>query len=345
MKALKIALIAIAAVAASLLIIVSLWRLTPHGRLDWRAAILLKYITAANVQMFAEGAAPEESRAMAKSKSRLLKGRPPALPSVADRLIPGPGGDIPVRVYTPLKAAGLPVTLYYHGGGWFMGDLDTHDVVCRKLALDSGSIVMAVDYRLAPEHPFPAAVEDAYAAVLWAGARAAEIGGDPARVAVAGDSSGGNLAAVVCLLTRDRAGPRIAAQALFYPAVDLSRMDTGSYTAFADGYYLTRAYMEAFLARYAPNPADWKSPLISPLLAPDLGGLPPAVVVTAQFDPLRDEGEAYARRLSDAGVRVSRMRCEGILHGFLTLDGILPQADAAIAFAGAALKRAFASRY
>jgi acetyl esterase len=341
MKAWKIILIVVAALVAALFIVVNAWCATPYGRLDWRTAVLLKYINASNIPMFREGSSADESRLTARNRSRILKGRPPALPVVVDRTIPGPGGEIPVRIYAPIRDAGMPVVVYCHGGGWVLSDLDTHDVVCRKLALASSSIVVSVDYRLAPEHPFPAAVDDAYAAVLWVGGNAESFGGDPSRIAVAGDSAGGNLAAVVAQLARDRKGPRLAAQVLFYPAVDLSRLDTQSYKDFATGYYLTRELIEAFRVRYAPNPEDWKSPLVSPILASSLKDLPPAVVVTEQFDPLRDEGEAYAARLKAEGVPVVQKRYAGILHGFLTLDRLLPQADAAIRLAGTELKRLF----
>jgi acetyl esterase len=310
-----------------------------HERLGVRAALLLAYIRSAKIRMFDEGAPPADSRRLAAEKSRALKGRPPALPSVVDRAIPGPGGALPVRIYRPVAGGTLPVIVYFHGGGWFMGGIATHDVIARKLSRASGAVVVSVDYRLAPEHPFPAAVDDAYAAVAWVSAHAAEIGGDPSHLAVAGDSAGGTLAAVACLLGRDRGGPSIAAQALVYPAMDQSRFDTPSHRAFAEGYYLTRGYLETFRGYYLPRPEDWSSPLASPILAPSLAGLPPAIVITAEFDPLRDEGEAYAARLRDAGVPALVKRYRGILHGFLAMDRIFPQADRALRLVGSEMKR------
>ena len=342
MKPWMIVLVVLAALVVTVLLVVNRWSVTPYGRLDWRAAVLLKFIKAAKIEIFREGDPPDESRRTSKEKSKAFKGRPPEMASVVDREVPGPGGAIPIRIYTPAAGSMLPVVLYCHGGGWFMGDLDTHDVVCRKLALASSSIVVAVDYRLAPEHPFPAAVDDAYAAVLWVSRNAGSFGGDPSRIAVAGDSAGGTLSAAVSLLARDRRGPRLAGQVLFYVATDMSTFDTQSQRDFAEGYYLTRKYLEIFRSLYAPDPEDWKNPLISPLLAPSLANLPPAVVITAGFDPLRDEGEAYATRLAGSGVPVVQKRFDGIVHGFLTLDRLFPQADAAISLAGTELKKLFA---
>lgn len=347
MKAWMVAVVVLAAVAAALavacVVAVNRWTVTPYGRLTWRTAMLLKFIKAAGVEIFREGDPPDVSRRVSKEKSRPFRSRPPAMAGVLERGVPGPGGAIPVRIYTPGRESVYPVVAYFHGGGWFMSDLDTHDVVCRKLALKSSAIVVSVDYRLAPENRFPAAVDDAYAAVAWIGREAAGFGGDSSRIAVAGDSAGGNLAAVVAHLARDRGGPAIACQVLFYAATDMSRFETRSHRDFADGYFLTRKYLEIFRSLYAPDPADWPDPLISPLLAPNLANLPPAVVVTAGFDPLRDEGEAYAAKLAAAGVPVVAKRYEGIIHGFLTLDRIFPEADAAISLAAAELKRRFGS--
>ena len=237
---------------------------------------------------------------------------------VADRAVPGPAGDIPIRVYTPDAPASRPLVMWFHGGGHVIGDLDTYDAVCRDLAAESGAVVVSVDYRLAPEHRFPAAVEDCYAATVWAAEHAGELGADAARLAVAGESAGGNLAAVIALVARDRGTPAIAFQALIYPATDLTRSHP-SVEENGEGYLLTAKGMEWFNDHYLGPDGDPKHPLASPLFAEDLSGLPPALVTTAEFDPLRDEGEAYAERLRAAGVPVEQRRYDGLIHGFITL--------------------------
>ena len=215
--------------------------------------------------------------------------------------------------------------VYFHGGGWVVCDLDTHDVICTALARRAGAVVVAVDYRRAPEHRFPAAVTDCYSASLWVVEHAAELGIDPLRITVGGDSAGGNLATVVCLKARDEGGPRFALQALVYPVTDLSSFDTPSYTEFAEGHHLTKASMEWFRGHYLAS-SDGHDPYASPLLAKDLSGLPPALVLTAECDVLRDEGEAYARRLQQAGVRVKLTRYSGMIHPFFSLSGAIPRA-------------------
>ncbi len=252
--------------------------------------------------------------------------------SVEDQRLPRPGGELPVRIYEP-AGAGSGTLVYFHGGGWVIGSLETHDRVCRRLARSAGCRVVSVDYRLAPEHPYPAALIDAWAASAWA------IHTAEGPVAVGGDSAGGNLAAVVALRARDRGFP-LALQLLLYPVTDAA-MDTESYRALADGYRLTRAamawYWELYLA--GADPAD---PEASPLRAPDLSGVAPAFVATAEYDPLRDEGEAYARRLQEAGVAVTARRYVGLIHGFYTLGGVLDRTAPAIDEAAAALRAALA---
>ena len=279
-----------------------------------------------------------ESRACVKAM--LPMADPPVVSSVEDRVIPGPAGGITVRVYRPSDTTGLPAVVYFHGGGWVICDLDTHDGTCRAIANGVGCVVVSVDYRLAPEHKFPAAAEDAYAATAWVAEHAADLGVDPARIAVAGDSAGGNLAAVVPLMARDRGGPPLAFQLLIYPVADHS-FDTVSYSENAEGYFLTRAQMEWFWEQYLRSPSDGAHPYASPLRAGDLRGLPPARVLTAELDPLRDEGEAYVRRLEAAGVAATVARYDGMFHGFFSLGIVLPAAQRATDDAHAALRAAF----
>ncbi len=252
--------------------------------------------------------------------------------------IPGPAGTIPARLYRPPASAPPALVVWYHGGGWVVGDLDTHDGACRFLCASTGAAVLSVDYRLAPENRFPAAVDDALAAFRWASANAAGLGADPARVAVAGDSAGGNLAAVVSRLAVRDGGPRPVAQMLVYPVTDVSTKHP-SYRFFSEGFLLSEADMDWFKGHYLPSPDAARDPRVSPLLADDLEGLPPAIVLTAGFDPLRDEGEAYATRLERAGVRVHLRRAEGQIHGFFSLATMLPSARAAASWGTARLAR------
>jgi acetyl esterase len=234
---------------------------------------------------------------------------------VEDRMIPGPAGAIPIRIYTPHGSGPFPVLVFFHTGGWMVGDLDTQDPLCGRITNRAGCIVVSVDYRLAPENPFPAAVEDSYAATHWAAAHAAEFQGDPSRIAVGGDSAGGNMAAVVALMARDRSGPKLVFQLLLFPATDF-RLSTPSMEELGEGYNVTKPQMIWIRDNYLPNVADWTNPLASPLLAPDLSGLPPALLIYAEYDPLRDEAEAYARRLKEAGVPVKASRYDGMIHDF-----------------------------
>ncbi len=287
-----------------------------------------------------ESLPPAEARALALEALQTRGGTPEPLHSIENLVIPGPDGEIPVRVYTPDAPAPRPAMVYFHGGGWVVCNLDTHDVVCSAIARRAGAVVVAVDYRLAPEHKFPAAVTDSYAAFLWVAANVEKLGIDSTRIAVGGDSAGGNLGAVVSLKSRDEQGPAIALQVLVYPVTDLSRTDTSSYCAFADDHYLTRAEMEWFRGHYLRTVEDRTDPYASPLLAPDLGNLPPALVITAECDPLRDEGEAYAHRLEQAGVPVTCTRYPGMIHPFFSLSGAIPAAFEAIDQVAAAVRTA-----
>lgn len=267
--------------------------------------------------------------------------------SVGDRVIPGPGGDVPIRVYLPTNVIGddraAPVLVWFHGGGWVIGDLDTHDPLCRSLANAAGIAIISVDYRLAPEHPFPAGLDDALASVRWVAANAEELGVDSERLAVGGDSAGGNLAAIVCQELRDT-GPAIRFQLLVYPALD-ARMGTPSIDQNAEGYFLTKEAMLWFSGHYLRGTSvDADDPRISPACAPDaaIAGLPAGLVITAEYDPLRDEGEAYAERLREAGVDMAATRYDGVIHGFLSMADMIPDGRTAIDEAASALRSALA---
>jgi acetyl esterase len=260
--------------------------------------------------------------ALLRAGSALPRAEPVPLPHVEDRTIPGAASDIKVRIYRPRTEATLPLLVYFHGGGFVLGDLDTHDSICRGLAQAADAVVMAVDYRLAPENPFPAAPDDCFAATSWAASHAAELGIDPTRIAVGGDSAGGNLAAVVALRARDEGGPALKAQLLVYPVTDNHLHPTRSMIDNGDGYFLTREAMLFFDKHYFADPAHMVHPHFAVLRVEDLAGLPPSYVLTAEYDPLLDEGEAYAARLAAAGVPVEQVRALGVIHGFFGMAGI-----------------------
>ncbi|AXQ28309.1 alpha/beta hydrolase [Solimonas sp. K1W22B-7] len=247
---------------------------------------------------------------------------------VKERDIPGPGGRLRLRIYRPSEAKKLPVTVFYHGGGFVGCTLDTHDNVCRCLAKRAETVVVSVDYRRAPEAPFPAAVEDALAALRWVHEHAADIGGDATRLAVAGDSAGGNLSAVVSQWVRD-SGPKISHQLLIYPATDFAA-ETESRRSRSEGYFLTAGLMRWFGDQYTPDTSVRNDPRVSPLRATDFRGLPPATVLVAGYDPLYDEGLAYAARLREAGVAVEVLDYPGQIHGFINMLGAIGAADEAL---------------
>jgi acetyl esterase len=277
-----------------------------------------------------ESFSPEEARKLAIESLKAVGGTLEPVRSIENLRIPGPDCEIPIRVYTPDAAAPCPALVYFHGGGWVVCDLDTHDVVCTAIAHRAGAVVVAVDYRLAPEHKFPAAVIDSYAATAWVASNAAKLGIDPKRISVGGDSAGGNLAAVVSLKSRDEDGPAIAFQVMVYPVTDLSSFATPSYREFGENHYLTKSEMEWFRGHYLRSMEDARDPHASPLLALDLSELPPALIITAECDPLRDEGEAYAKRLEYDGVPVTCTCYSGMIHPFFSLSGAIPQAFEAI---------------
>jgi acetyl esterase len=283
---------------------------------------------------------PADARRYYRERRLFTQPDPPPLPEVRDLAADGPAGPIPLRVYRPRTDAGpLPVLVYFHGGGWVIGDLDTHDVLCRQLALGAGCAVIAVDYRMGPEHRFPAAVDDCVAATRWVRANAAALGVDGSRLAIGGDSAGGNLAAVVAIAARDAGDPPIAFQLLIYPATD-QRRGAPSHTTNAQGYLLTADSMRYYHDHYIDDPRhdlDWRA---SPLLAPDLSRLPPALVLVAGYDPLRDEGVQYAQRLTESGTRATLVSFERQIHGFVPMGRALDEANEALSMCADALRRA-----
>jgi acetyl esterase len=258
---------------------------------------------------------------------------------VEDRQVAVDSGEITVRIYRPSDRTDLPVVVFFHGGGWVMCDLASHDPMARRMANGSGCIVVATDYRLAPEHRYPTAAEDCYAALCWAAANASSFGGDPSRLAIFGDSAGGNLAAVVAQMARDRGGPPLALQVLAYPVID-ARCDTESHRTIGGDYFLWSEEVQWCWQQYLREPADGAEPYASPSRAESLAGLPRALVITPEFDPLRDEGERYARWLDAAGVPTTCTRYEGMFHSFLTFTGVLPAADRAHEQIAGALREA-----
>ncbi len=269
------------------------------------------------------------------------RGEPEPVGNVEDREVPGPEGQISVRIYTPEGKGPFPVLVFFHGGGWVIGNIESHDTICRSLTNMAGCITVSVDYRLAPEHKFPAAPKDCYAATQWVATNAATFNGDPTRIAVGGDSAGGNLAAVVALMARDQGGPNLVYQLLIYPATDYYLPGTQSIQENAEGYLLTRDDMIWFLNHYLSGEEDTKHPYAFPLKAGDLSGLAPAMVITAEFDPLRDEGEIYAFQMQKAGVEVTYRRYHGTIHGFVSLSGMIDLGKQALADAAAGLRSAF----
>lgn len=280
---------------------------------------------------------PEEARINAAARPRAAG---PEIAKVEDRKISGSGPEIPVRIYTPAGPGPFPILVWYHGGGWVVGDLESADASARHLTVGAACVTVSVDYRLAPDTKFPGPADDCYDAAVWAAQNAASINGDASRIAVGGDSAGGNLAAAISLMARDRGNPSLAFQLLVYP-VTARDFNTHSYQQNADGYLLSKAGMQWYWDHYLQNPTDASNPYAAPLAASDLSNLPPALVITAEYDPLCDEGEAYAQRLQDAGIPTTCTRYDGMIHGFFGMPTAVDKGKQAVDEAAAALRQAF----
>jgi acetyl esterase len=285
----------------------------------------------------------EQARALATQYNS--EGKAAALPvaSVVNRMIPGPGGELPVRIYTPEGNGPFPLMMYFHGSGFVMCSLDTHDRGCRNYCNAARCVVVSVDYRLAPEHKFPAGPEDCYAATRWAAAHAGELNADPRRMVLAGDSAGGNMVAVTALMARDRGGPPLCGQLMIVPVTDYPKPGYPSYVENGQGYGLTAAGMRWYWGHYLNHESEAEHPYASPARAADLRGLPPALIITAELDVLRDEGEYYGKRLAQAGVPVQVTRYDGVHHGFFGMQAVLDKSKAAMAEVIAWLNQRFAS--
>lgn len=305
--------------------------------LDPQVKVLLDMMK--GVPSFSE-LSPDGARKQMSDMRALRNAEPLAVAKVENREIPGPAGSVPIRIYTPAGKGPFPVLVFYHGGGFVIGDLESHDGLCRSLTNGAGCVTVAVDYRLAPEAKFPAAVEDCYAATRWVADNAVNLNADPNQLAVGGDSAGGNLSAVISIMARDQKTPKIAFQLLIYPATDLTCSAPSHKTN--TEYILSPDDIGWFMGHYLRNDADRRNPLASPSFAASFKELPPALIITAEFDPLRDEAEDFGKKLRGAGVPVQVSRYEGMVHGFASMGDILDKGKQAVAEASAALKRAFA---
>lgn len=309
--------------------------------IDPKAEVFLRQLEEAGGPPLNEMTPAEARKALAATVESA--GEPEQVGNITNRSIPGPLGDIPIRVYTPEGTGPFPALVYFHGGGWVAGDLEMVDPSCTILANRASAVVVSVDYRLAPEHKFPVPVMDCYAAAQWVSANAAEFDVDPQRVGIGGDSAGGNLAAAVSVMARDSGTPDLAFQILFYPVTNMD-YETNSYRENGAGYFLTTDMMRWFWGHYLESEDVGRDMRASPLLTQDASGLPPTFVATAEFDPLRDEGEAYAELLLEAGNDVTVKRYDGQIHGFVTRCGIMDRGKQAIEDAAAQMRQAFGAK-
>ena len=341
MNMVAICLVVFAVIAVVLYSWVTHLQKKTQGTLDPRVALIVHFLASDTADSYNIAISADENRRLMAKSDSLSHGFAKKVASVGNVKIPYQDGMMSARVYTPKGTGPFPAIVFYHGGGWVVGTLDGYDNLCKALCNKTSAVVISVDYRLAPEHVFPAAVEDSYAALVYVSKNALLYNIDPSRIAVAGDSAGGNISAVVSQMARDRKGPHIAYQVLVYPATDLAHVDSYTYDKYQNGFFLTRGDMRSYISLYIPNPRDRNNPYASPLLAKNFAGLPPALIITAEFDVLRADGEAYAKKLSEAGVSVKLSPYSGVFHGFVSVDSILKQSDMAVNEISSLLKSAF----
>ncbi|MDF2883691.1 MAG: hypothetical protein K0R54_4251 [Clostridiaceae bacterium] len=310
-------------------LIIRSWTTTNYGKLNMKVAVMLKikkYINPASIS----GESISKVREITDNDLTRWSVKPIPFSNIKNVNIQISSCEIPVRIYTPETSSKLPIIIYSHGGAWIGGSLDTHDNVCRKLSQNTKAIVISVGYRLAPENPFPAGLNDVYNVLLWVNKNGEGIGGDGNHIAVVGDSAGGNLSAAVSLMSREKNGPHITCQILVYPSTNIRELNTKSWYYFANDFNLSRADMERYISLYVPKKEDRANPYASPLLEKNFKGLPNTLIITAEFDALRDEGEAYGEKLKNAGVNVVITRYKGVTHGFLTMNRITNESEKAI---------------
>ncbi|HEX9025863.1 MAG TPA: alpha/beta hydrolase [Clostridium sp.] len=302
---------------------------TSNGRINTYFALNLQLDKILNPQSVNDEQI-EKIRPYLNRESTKLSKEPIPFPNIKNITVEANSEKIPVRIYTPENGEKFPIIIYSHGGTWISGNLDTHDTVCRKLSQNTNAIVISVDYRLAPENPFPAGLNDVYNILQWTYKNAESINGDEKHIALVGDSAGGNLSAAVSLMARDKNGPQISCQVLIYPSTNIYELNTQSWSYFANDFNISKDDMEKYISFYVPREEDRKNLYASPLLANDFNNLPSTLVITAEIDPLRDEGEAYANKLKENGIQVDVIRINGVTHGFITMDKITDKADEAL---------------
>lgn len=313
---------------------------TKYGRLNTYTALNLMLDKFFNPKSSKEQSIEEIRQNLNRDSSKLSKS-PIQFSNIKNTIVQTNSQKIPIRIYTPEDGINFPIIIYSHGGFWIAGNLDTHDSVCRKLSKNTKAVVISVDYSLAPENPFPSGLNDVYAVLQWAYTNAESINGDKKHIAIAGDSAGANLSAAVSLISRNKNGPKITCQILIYPSTNIYKLNSESWSYFANDFNISTEEMEKYISIYIPEKEDRKTPYASPLLADEFNGLPDTLVITAEIDPLRDEGEAYANKLSESGIKTNIIRIDGVTHGFITMDKATKKADETLTQISSYLKLEF----